>query len=647
MEADIQKFTESLQDRSKEELIGLCAGQKRDICALENAMREYRASDTAMARDHQRALQRINGLEPGLKNLKKAFEHVRAQNELLARHRFCAHNEKPGSLHAGHDGDILDPISEDQDPEGRQNGDGGARKEKPAPSPAKEMTEEEKSRANEDRRARAEARRLAGEALGDGRTKKTPTKMDSSRLPHTSTYDIDIEELDRRYGKDGWEIVSWHKKELVHRPIATHYVETRYTPVIRGLGTGKLSAAPQKDILLKGSPVTPGLLAFIIYEKYFKSVPLYRQSADLENLGIVIPRQDMSNWIIRFSEECLSVPYYYMQKLQCACRYGQCDETTLQVLHEEGRDARTKSYVWVHTTGELSGDRPIVVLAYEPTRGTDHLRDYYAGFSGTLSSDAYGAYFLLEKESGGKVVISGCLMHARRRFAEALEIIRLGKLTREQIEALPEYKALALLGKVYSAEGELRSLTPEERLESRKSTVEPLVDEFYAFIESPDRTDPLMSEKMKDAISYSLAHKESLCRFLSDGRVPCDNGFAENAIRLYAQGRRNWLFSNTPAGAWASTAIYSLIETARRNTANPLIYIKYLLEKTPLYLELPSGSPRLEELMPWSDTYRSYEESEKQRSAEMFVPESQKRPYYRPWQDNSQDKAKKSQLAAS
>ena len=80
----------------------------------------------------------------------------------------------------------------------------------------------------------------------------------------------------------------------------------------------------------------------------------------------------------------------------------------------------------------------------------------------------------------------------------------------------------------------------------------------------------------------------------------------------------------------ASATVYSLVETARRNNANPLIYIKYLLEKTVSYLELPSGSPRLEELMPWSETYRSYEESEKQKCIDLLVPKSQKRPHYRP-----------------
>ena len=163
-------------------------------------------------------------------------------------------------------------------------------------------------------------------------------------------------------------------------------------------------------------------------------------------------------------------------------------------------------------------------------------------------------------------------MHVRRRYAEALEIIRLNKLKKEQIDALPEKQALVLIGKIYNIEGELKSLSAEDRLSRRQAEVKPIVDEFYQFIESLDISDPAMSEKMKDAVSYSLNQKEMVCRFLEDGRIPCDNGFCENSIRIYAQGRRNWLFANTPRGANAIMTIYSLIETARKNEANPLVY---------------------------------------------------------------------------
>ena len=624
MEAVIQAFINSILDYSKAQLFDLCIQLKRDDYAKEIRIKEYSESDKAMARDYQHALQKIKDLEKENLDLKKTIEHVSSQKELLNRHRFGSHNEKISALQSFSGEDIQDPLSEDKVPEKGKTG--VVKKAKVVPFKKQDETDAEK----EDRAARAAARKAVREALGDARTKKTGTKMDFSRLPHKDTYDIDPDQLDKKYGRDGWEIVGWHSKELLHRPLVTDYVENRHTPVILNTKTGKLEAFPMTNVLLKRSPVTPEMLASIMYEKYFKSVPLYRQSADFLNHGMFIPRQDMSNWIVRFALEYFGIPYDYMQFLQCERKYGQSDESYLQVLHEEGRDPRTKSYIWAHTTGELDDGPPIVIFVYEPTRGTDHLRIYYTRFSGHLSSDAYISYEILSEESAGRIILCGCLMHARRRFAEALEIIKLGKLTKAQIEALPEHRALILLGKIYKAEDSLKSCTPEERLERRIKEVKPLVDQFYSFINSLDMADPLLSDKLKDAVSYSLNHKESLCRFLEDGRIPCDNGYVENALRLYAQGRRNWLFSNTPDGARASTIVYSMIETARRNNANPLIYLKYLLEETPAYMDLPAYSQHLEELMPWSDKYRKYEEEELRKAIDAIPLESQEKPHYRP-----------------
>ncbi len=624
MEAAIQAFINSIQSFTKEQLFDLCVQLKRDNYDMDICIKEYRSSDKTMARDYQQALEAIKDRDKEIKDLKKALDHISSQKELLARHRFGSHNEKISALHASSGEDIQDPLAEEQDP-GQASGNGRT-KEKVVPFKKQAETETGK----EDRAARAAARKLIREALGEARTKKTVTKMDLTHLPHKNTYDIDPNELDRKYGEDGWEIVGWHTKELLHKPVVTDYVENLHVPVIRNVQTGELDAFPLPAVLLKRSPITPELLAYILYEKYFKSVPLYRQSADLANHGLFIPRQDMSNWTVRFANDYFGIPYDYMKRAQCSRKYGQSDESTLQVLHEEGRDARTKSYVWVHTTGELDDGPPIVIFAYEPTRGTDHLRKYYAAFSGSLSSDAYVSYETLAKESAGRIILCGCLMHARRRFAEALEIIGIGKLSKEQIEALPEHYALVLLGKIYAAEDQLKSCTPEEREARRIEEVKPQVDQFYAFISSIDMADPTLSEKMKDAISYSLTHKETLCRFLEDGRIPCDNGYCENAIRLYAQGRRNWLFSNTPDGARASTIVYSMIETARRNGANPLLYMKYLLEETPSYMDLPCNSQRLEELMPWSDKYRKYEEDEMRKAIDAIPLKNQERPHYRP-----------------
>ena len=73
---------------------------------------------------------------------------------------------------------------------------------------------------------------------------------------------------------------------------------------------------------------------------------------------------------------------------------------------------------------------------------------------------------------------------------------------------------------------------------------------------------------------------------------------------------------------------YSIVETAKQNDANPLLYLQFLFEKTPGYMELTDRS-RLEELMPWSEQWREYENSKLQERQEMGVPESQEKPHYR------------------
>ncbi len=42
-----------------------------------------------------------------------------------------------------------------------------------------------------------------------------------------------------------------------------------------------------------------------------------------------------------------------------------------------------------------------------------------------------------------------------------------------------------------------------------------------------------------------------------------DNNLAEQAIRPFTVGRKNWVFIATPKGAKASAILYSLVETAK------------------------------------------------------------------------------------
>ena len=79
------------------------------------------------------------------------------------------------------------------------------------------------------------------------------------------------------------------------------------------------------------------------------------------------------------------------------------------------------------------------------------------------------------------------------------------------------------------------------------------------------------------------------------------------------------------------TIAYSMVETAVLNRANPLVYLKYLLETVPKYMKLPSGNDQLEELMPWSEAYLRYEKAQLREALNSIMPPPQKKPHYRPY----------------
>ena len=87
-----------------------------------------------------------------------------------------------------------------------------------------------------------------------------------------------------------------------------------------------------------------------------------------------------------------------------------------------------------------------------------------------------------------------------------------------------------------------------------------------------------------------------LIRYVEDGRLAIDTNLAENAIRPFALGRRNWLFSDTVNGAKASASLYSLVQTARANDLEPYAYLRRL------FTELPAAQSvaEFEALLPWN-----------------------------------------------
>ncbi|EJC75094.1 hypothetical protein Rleg10DRAFT_3653, partial [Rhizobium leguminosarum bv. trifolii WSM2012] len=102
--------------------------------------------------------------------------------------------------------------------------------------------------------------------------------------------------------------------------------------------------------------------------------------------------------------------------------------------------------------------------------------------------------------------------------------------------------------------------------------------------------------KLGDAVSYTLNQWDYLTRYTSDGRIPIDNNILEREIRVFATGRKSWLFSDTPDGAKASAVVYSLMLTCRACGVDPLAWLRYVL------IELPQRDERADivDLLPFN-----------------------------------------------
>ena len=88
---------------------------------------------------------------------------------------------------------------------------------------------------------------------------------------------------------------------------------------------------------------------------------------DLASKHILLLKMMMYNGILTKSEKwCLPI-VQKMHELLLAGQVIHADETRIQVLHEDGRDATTDSKMWVYCNGKKN-DRSIVIFDYQPTR---------------------------------------------------------------------------------------------------------------------------------------------------------------------------------------------------------------------------------------------------------------------------------------
>ena len=335
--------------------------------------------------------------------------------------------------------------------------------------------------------------------------------------------------------------------------------------------------------LMKHSLASPSTVAYIMAQKYVDGLPLARQEKIWAREGISLSRATMANWIIQCSQSWLKPLYKHMKQELLTHSVIHADETVVQVLKEDGKPATSESRMWLYASAALLRHQ-VRIFEYQPDRSGKRPESFLKGFEGALVTDGYTGY-----NQVAKVTHCGCWAHARRKWREAMPEGATAKTSKAAV-------GFQYCNKLFEEEHKCAIYQPKYRQEYRQNRELPILEEYYAWLNT---VHPEKGSKLEEAVRYSLNQKQRLMAYLDNGEVPISNNLAENAIRPFTLGRKNWLFCDTPKGAEASAIVYSLVESAKANGIEPFAYLQHVLVQLP-YLGKSHSHEELESLMPWA-----------------------------------------------
>ena len=356
---------------------------------------------------------------------------------------------------------------------------------------------------------------------------------------------------------------------------------------------GTIIKAPRPADLFRNSIATPSLVASIINGKYSNALPLERQSRAYKCNGINLSTNTMANWVIRSTDTYFSLLYDRLHQLIYENSVIHADETPVKVMRIDNSKIKNgkKTYMWVYRNHPTHSPHPIVLFDWQPSRRADHPREFLKNFSGTVVTDGYQVYHKLGKERKD-LTVGGCWIHARRPFAEFIKSVK------DSADGSIAAEAYEMITEMLHIDNEFDDLPSSDRQKQRQLILSEKVDAYFAWVKQ--KYDQIThNSTIGKALAYSIHQEPYLRTFLSDGNVPMDNNYAEQAIRPFTIGRKNFVLIESSNGARASAMLYSLVETAKANQLNVYQYLELLLKEIPQHMD-DKDLKFIDDLLPWA-----------------------------------------------
>lgn len=220
---------------------------------------------------------------------------------------------------------------------------------------------------------------------------------------------------------------------------------------------------------------------------------------------------------------------------------------------------------------------------FAESRRNEHPKAFLSKWQGKLICDDYNGYkFLFSPSRQQGVIEVGCMAHARRKFHE-LHVTG---------QSIVSEEALKFFQRLYAVEREIDELFEKNAVPSprnaqtvwkiRQARAKPVADALHQWL-LEKRQLATKNFAIARAIDYCLKRWEALTQYLDDGNLPIDNNWAENQMRSWALGRKNWLFAGSLRSGQRAAVIMLLIQSARLNGLDAFAYLSNVLKWLPTH----------------------------------------------------------------
>lgn len=325
-------------------------------------------------------------------------------------------------------------------------------------------------------------------------------------------------------------------------------------------------------------------IAMLMINKYFMSIPLYRQDRLQNHLGIPLPAS--TQWDLMVTHEPMLKVLYKALAQDAANGLALCyDDTSVKIMSEikaaKLAPKGEKSQHTCFTTGIVSlheDHRSYLYITDNRTAGKCiaeimALRDAHLD-PPIMMCDALAAN-IPQGISEDLYILCFCLVHARRQFYE---------LPNGYDDVAD--KVIGLIGTIYDHEAHTKGYSSEKRLAYHQEKSTPVMEALKSYLEEqkPEFEPNSVAGK---AIDYILNRWTQLSQFLRQLHAPLDTNIVERALKLIIQVRKSSMFYKTLSSAAFASYVQSALYSAAQNEINPCEYMCTLIDNEKAVIENP------------------------------------------------------------